>query len=161
MKKILVFIFLCLPLFADVDAQIEAIQKAPVEERFKLMNAFKKEIVQMQEEERMHAIRKLQAMTQSKHAHKVFKELNIHTNARKSKNNTERKEHGSTETASKNETENHVESTTKESIETWTEEQTETEDSIENNAEEHVEEENQENIENETEEQDEDEHDDK
>jgi len=52
-------------LSANIDTQIEAIRNAPVEERFMLMNAFKKEIVHMQEKERIDAITKLKSITQS------------------------------------------------------------------------------------------------
>ena len=43
-------------LYADIDAKIEAIQNAPVEERFILMNEFKKEILYMHDQERIRAI---------------------------------------------------------------------------------------------------------
>lgn len=47
-----------------IDEEIEAIQQAPVEQRFELMNALKKKIVEMKEEERMQSIEKLQQATQ-------------------------------------------------------------------------------------------------
>ncbi|MCF6244914.1 MAG: hypothetical protein L3J43_07735 [Sulfurovum sp.] len=75
MKNILLITLLLLPLWGDMDAQIEAIQRAPVAERFKLMNAFKKKIIKMHEKERIEAMTKLQSITQSKHAAKVFKEI--------------------------------------------------------------------------------------
>lgn len=75
MRKIVLFIFLSLSLFANIDEQIEAIQKAPVSKRFMLMNAFKKKIVKMREKERIHAMSKLKSIMKSKHADKVFKEL--------------------------------------------------------------------------------------
>ena len=65
LKTIAIFICFFIPLFGDIDSQIEAIQHAPVEERFKLMNAFKKKIVQMKETERIEAISQLQSITQS------------------------------------------------------------------------------------------------
>ena len=74
-KTFTLFIFLVLVLFANIDDQITAIQKASASERFILMNNFKKEIVQMQEKERLHAINKLQSITQSKHADKARIEL--------------------------------------------------------------------------------------
>lgn len=51
-------------LYASIDDEIEAIQQAPIEERFKLMNELKKRIVQMKEEKRMTTIKKLQSATQ-------------------------------------------------------------------------------------------------
>jgi len=74
-KAILFMILFLLPLWGDIDAQIEAIQRAPVSERFKLMNDFKKKIIQMREKERMEAVRKLQSITQNKDSKKVFKSL--------------------------------------------------------------------------------------
>ncbi len=53
-------------LLADIDEQIEAIQHAPLKERFKLMNAFKNRVIQMREEERLQALHKLQTMTKEK-----------------------------------------------------------------------------------------------
>jgi len=170
MKKIVLFIFLCLPLFANIDAQIEAIQRAPVAERFKLMNAFKKEIVQMQEKERINAMSKLQSITQSKHAHKAFRELRTRTRVHQAKGHIRREQHlrpdveheDETEDSVENEAEEQAENETEDSVENEVEEQTEneTEDSVENETEEHVEQENEEHIENETEDHEEDEHDD-
>lgn len=163
MKKIVLYLFLYLPLFANIDAQIEAIQKAPVAERFKLMNAFKKEIVQMQEKERINAMSKLQSITQSKHADKAFRELRTRTRVRQAKEYSRTKEqHLRPNIEHEDETEDQIENTTEDSAENEAEEQTEneTEDSVENEVEEHVEQENEEQIENETEENEEDEHDD-
>lgn len=56
----------------NIDMQIEAIQKAPVAERFKLMNALKKRLVKMKEKERLKALSKLRLSTKSKHAKKVI-----------------------------------------------------------------------------------------
>jgi len=50
-------------LYGSIDDEIEAIQQAPVEERFKLMNELKKKIVQMKEDKRMQSIKKLQQAT--------------------------------------------------------------------------------------------------
>ena len=66
MKAILFMILFLLPLWGDIDAQIEAIQRAPVSERFKLMNDFKKKIIQMREKERIEAVKKLQETLQNK-----------------------------------------------------------------------------------------------
>lgn len=95
MKAILFMILFLLPLWGDIDAQIEAIQRAPVSERFKLMNDFKKKIIQMREKERMEAVRKLQSITQNKDSKKVFKSLKNkkkkqHTNRMNSTNELER-----------------------------------------------------------------------
>jgi len=76
--KFLLTFSLCMPLFANMDARIKAIQNAPIEERFKLMNAFKKEIILMQEQERIEAITKLKSITQSKYSTHALKELKSH-----------------------------------------------------------------------------------
>ena len=65
--------------YADVDAQIQAIQNASVEEKFKLMNAFKKSLLQMQEQERIEAVKKLSKNSKNKQAKKVLKELEENT----------------------------------------------------------------------------------
>lgn len=75
MKHLLIFIFSAALLFADIDATIEAIKKAPVSERFKLMNAFKKEIIRMQEKQRIQAIEKLKTVTKSKYGDHALKEI--------------------------------------------------------------------------------------
>ncbi len=74
------FILLITPskLYANIDAQIEAIRHAPVAERFKLMNAFKQEIVQMKEKERIHAITQLKGITKSKYANRAINEIKKH-----------------------------------------------------------------------------------
>jgi len=149
--SLLFILFFNLPLNANnIDKQIEAIQKASVEERFKLMNAFKKEIVQMQEKERIQAISKLRSITQSKHANKAFKKLNTHTRIRQAKEYTKASE----ETGSNMDQEDNTENSTDDAVENGTEEQVEhqTEDSVENQTEEHVENEHEDHIENETEE---------
>lgn len=64
---------------ADVDAQIQAIQNASVEEKFKLMNAFKKSLILMQEQERIEAVKKLSKNAKNKQAKKVLKELEENT----------------------------------------------------------------------------------
>jgi hypothetical protein len=145
--KPLLLILFSLSLFANIDAQIEAIQKAPLQERFKLMNAFKNEIIQMQEEERIKALQKLKSITKSKHADKALKELTQRTKRHPLKQQTQRKEHSNSLLHTNNETE------TEESVENQTEE------SVENEAEDNIENETEENIENETEDNIEDEHD--
>lgn len=62
----LLILFLPLLLLGDIDAQIEAIQQAPIQERYKLMNAFKNKIIKMREEERLQALKKLQKKTKTK-----------------------------------------------------------------------------------------------
>jgi len=62
-------------LYADVDAQIEAIKSASVKERFKLMNAFKKNLLNMKEQERINALKKLSKKSNSKNAKMALKEL--------------------------------------------------------------------------------------
>ena len=162
----LILVLFLLPLWGNIDAQIEAIQRAPVTERFKLMNAFKKEIVQMKETERIQAMTKLQSITQSKHADKAFKELRSRT--RNAKSHTRREiprsnlQNGSrTEDAVENnveqETENETENETEGSVENEVEQQTqnetenETEDSVENEVEQQTQNETEGSVENEVE----------
>ncbi len=59
----LLILLIPLVLWGDIDAQIEAIQKAPIKERYKLMNAFKNKVIKMREEERLQALQKLQKKT--------------------------------------------------------------------------------------------------
>ncbi|QOP42449.1 DUF4175 domain-containing protein [Sulfurimonas sediminis] len=49
----------------DIDAQIEAIQSAPEQERVELMNEFKQRLMQMNQEERMAAIQEMQSKMQA------------------------------------------------------------------------------------------------
>ncbi|MEN4045663.1 hypothetical protein [Sulfurimonas sp. NWX367] len=49
----------------SVDAQIEAIQSAPEQERVQLMNEFKQRLMQMNQEERMAAIQEMQSKMQT------------------------------------------------------------------------------------------------
>lgn len=50
---------------ATIDAQIEAIQSAPAQERVRLMNEFKEQLMTMNQEERQEAIAALQAEIQA------------------------------------------------------------------------------------------------
>ena len=136
--KSLLLVFLSVPLFANIDAQIEAIQKAPIEERFKLMNAFKKEIVQMQEQERIKAMTKLKSITKSKYADKVLKELTKHSRREVSKQRSHQREHISHD----NEIQNNIENEIEEQVKNETEEhiENETEEQVENETEDHIEE---------------------
>jgi len=59
--KILFFILLVSLLHATpLDDKIKALKNAPQKERFKLMNAIKKDIATMHQKERLKAIKKLQ-----------------------------------------------------------------------------------------------------
>jgi len=78
-KFIIVFVLALQDSYADIDAQIQAIQNASVEEKFKLMNAFKKSLIQMQEKERIEAVKKLSKNAKNTQAKKVFKELEENT----------------------------------------------------------------------------------
>lgn len=165
MLHLLLSWFLTLPLCANIDAQIEAIQKAPIEERFKLMNAFKKEVVHMQEEERISAIHKLKSVTRSKHTNRALKELRDHsrpTYTKKIRRVQRSKERIERYTKRENDLEDHMESETEEQIENETEDhiETETEDHIENETEDYIETETEDHIEDEVEDHIEDEHDD-
>lgn len=138
-----------------MDARIDAIQKAPVEERFMLMNQFKQEISHMNEAARIDAISKLKSITQSEHSQKAINELKHRVRRSyikqicKTKKNQERcekdailrdhKYENEIEVDFENETENQAE----EGIENETEESIEnqTEESIENETEDHIEDE--------------------
>jgi hypothetical protein len=84
MKKV---VFLCivtyllfiLPLYANIDEQINAIRNAPIEKRFELMNAFKKELIQMKEAERIQALKKLTIHSKKQDANKVLEALKKYT----------------------------------------------------------------------------------
>ncbi|MGL7298929.1 hypothetical protein, partial [Salmonella sp. NW910] len=49
----------------NIDAQIEAIQSAPEQDRVELMNEFKQRLMQMNQEERMAAIQEMQSKMQA------------------------------------------------------------------------------------------------
>jgi len=126
MKAMILFLLLWgslnSPLFATIDAQIEAIQKAPIEERFKLMNAFKKEIVQMQEQERIKAIMKLKSITTGKHAHRALKELIKPSKEELSKKRTDKREDHLSYIRDTNKIDENMKNKTEEQIENDTEE---------------------------------------
>ena len=69
-------------LYADIDAQIDAIKNASTEERFKLMNTFKRNLLKMKEEERIKAITKLSKKSHTTYAKKALKELKKNTKRR-------------------------------------------------------------------------------
>lgn len=142
MKQLLKLIFfyslISLLGYANIDSKIEAIQEAPVEERFRLMNAFKKEIIQMQEQERIEALTKLKNITKSKHADNAIKELMKHSKLdmnkhrdierltnKKAMESEDHSEHETTEEEIENETEDHIENEAEEQVEHETEDQTE------------------------------------
>lgn len=93
--SILSLIISIIPIHAKntIDAQIEAIQKAPISERFKLMNAFKKNIITMKEEERIHALMELKSITKSKYGHKVLDDIRLHKRIAHRNKENEIKEH--------------------------------------------------------------------
>lgn len=76
-------------LHANVDAQIEAIKNASVEERFKLMNAFKKNLIKMKEEERIKAMTKLTIQSKNRHAKQALDELKQHVKRKEIHNRIE------------------------------------------------------------------------
>ena len=92
---------------ADIDAQIDVIKNASIEERFKLMNAFKQEIIQMKEEERIHAITQLKGITKSKHGDRALKEIRKHIHAEHNKKNRSNIDNEAN-TEVENETENQI-----------------------------------------------------
>ena len=70
MKQLLLFaITASVLLMANIDQTIEAIRKASPQEREQLMQLFKKEVVRMQEEERIKTIKKLKTHQKIQHDH--------------------------------------------------------------------------------------------
>lgn len=51
---------------SSIDEEIEVIQKAPVQERYRLMNVLKKKIARMKEQKRLQSIKKIQLITKGK-----------------------------------------------------------------------------------------------
>ena len=160
MQRIFPFLLLLwcsfLPLNGNIDTQIEAIQNAPVEERFILMNAFKKEVIHMQEAERIEAITKLRSITQSRHSDRAIRELQDHARPRYHRNServSRTKERNERRSEREYETEDHIEDETEDHIEDETEDhiESETEDHMESEVEDHIEDETEENIESEVE----------
>jgi len=86
---LIIFAGTALMLHADIDAQIDAIKNASVKERFKLMNAFKRELVKMKEQERIKAIAKLSETSNSQHAKKALDELKQHSKRKDIQNRIE------------------------------------------------------------------------
>ena len=134
---LILFIYISLCFGANIDAQIEAIQKASVSERFRLMNAFKREIVQMKETERIEALTKLRTINHSKHADTALREITKHRPRRYSKQHgdiLQRAKESDVEENSANQTENSVEHETSNETENSVEHETssETENNIEN-----------------------------
>ena len=74
MSKIWLLILLLMPLMSDIDDLIESMQSVSDNERFRLMNQFKEEVIQLQEKERMEAMKKVISITQSSQADKVLEE---------------------------------------------------------------------------------------
>ena len=62
-------------LYADIDTLIESMQNVSDEKRFELMNRFKKEVIKLQEEERMEAMLKLISITESNNSKAVMEEI--------------------------------------------------------------------------------------
>jgi len=78
-KILLLILLMYTPLFSSIDEQIEAMQNASDEERFEMMNRFKKELIKLQEEERMDAMKKLILITESNNSQEVMEELKSHS----------------------------------------------------------------------------------
>jgi len=62
-RLISIIIIYTILLYSSIDDEIDRIQNAPIEERFKLMNRLKEKIAKMQEEKRMESIEKLKLVT--------------------------------------------------------------------------------------------------
>ena len=69
MKRLCAIVLILLSLLSaqsDIDKRIERIRNAPIEERYKLMNALKRELIRMREEERLRIIKKLKHTSKTK-----------------------------------------------------------------------------------------------
>jgi transcriptional regulator NrdR family protein len=64
-------LFLTISIFAN----IEAMKYASENQRFEMMNQFKQELIKLQEEERLDAMRKLIMITESNNSEEVLAEL--------------------------------------------------------------------------------------
>lgn len=131
LQRLILLLLMSIPMYANIDARIDEIKKAPIEERFKLMNAFKKDVIKMQNQERINAITKLKEITNSPHSKKVLSELHSHTKPNNLK--TER----SSKSGKKIEVRNQQKDKIKNHIENETEEHAEND--IENHIEGHIE----------------------
>jgi len=87
-----IFVYTILPLYANIDSQIEAIQNASAQERFKLMNAFKKNLVKMKKKERIEAMTKLTKQSKNKQAKKVLEELKLKSTLSQTKKHLEQQQ---------------------------------------------------------------------
>jgi len=105
----LLIVFFSISLFSNIDEQIEAMENASEEERFEMMNLFKKELIKLQEEERIDAMKKLISITESNNSEEVMEELKNNSN----ENNT-LEEH--IEDEIKNDIEENIENETEEDI---------------------------------------------
>jgi len=83
-RLIYIVLIYTLILFGSIDDDIEAIQKAPIEDRFKLMNELKDKIAKMQEERRMESIDKLKLATNGELIQIDSNETNNTNNSKKS-----------------------------------------------------------------------------
>jgi intracellular sulfur oxidation DsrE/DsrF family protein len=94
MKQIIFTLMLLLSLttntlVADIDADISAIKHASTKERFKLMNAFKRNLIKMKEEERIKAIKKLSQKSNTANAKKALDEMKQHIQTKHIENHLE------------------------------------------------------------------------
>jgi len=106
---------LCLQ--ADIDTQIDAIRNAPLSKRFKLMNAFKQEIIEMKEKERIHAITQLKSITKSKYGDRALHEMKTHINIHHTQKKNTHNSSNDIENEVTNEIEHKVEDHVEDSIE--------------------------------------------
>jgi len=68
--------------YGNIDEQIDAIKNASSKDKFILMNKFKKEVIKMQEKERILAINKLAKMSKSKNSIHTLKIMRNHIKKR-------------------------------------------------------------------------------
>ena len=86
--RFLLILFLSFSLYGNIDDEIDNIRNASNQDRFKLMNAFKKKIIKMKQKERIKAIKKLSSLSNKKKNKKILKE--IEKTHQKSKNRANR-----------------------------------------------------------------------
>ncbi len=72
---LILFVYTITILHANIDEEIQAIRHAPITERYKLMNDFKKNLIKMNEKERMEALKKLTKNKNQKNVKKALQEL--------------------------------------------------------------------------------------
>ena len=92
-KMILIISVLAMTLlYANIDDDIQEIQNAPPSKRYKLMNAFKKKLIKMNEKKRIEAIKKLGKKSNSKNTKQALEELKKEQERKRLKKETEQQQ---------------------------------------------------------------------